>query len=106
MAKVKPGDRLRSGVCATEVIVVRAPDNDVTVCCGGVPMTGDAQSATPPAESAPAPGAESAATLLGKRYTDEARRLELLCVKAGCGPLTVNGDVLGIQTAKPLPASD
>ncbi|MGW0593734.1 hypothetical protein [Streptosporangium sp. NPDC002607] len=103
MAMLKAGDRLRSRVCTTEVIVVRATGDDVSVCCGGLPMArGDEVVEKPSAGSAPgAPG-----TLLGKRYSDEARRVELLCVQAGDGPLTIDGQVLSTQTAKPLPASD
>ena len=35
--RLKPGTRLRSQVDATEVIVIRAPDGDVVVACGGHP---------------------------------------------------------------------
>ena len=34
MTLVKPGDHLRSRVCTTEVIVVKAPSIDVTIACG------------------------------------------------------------------------
>jgi len=43
---------------------------------------------------------------LGKRYSDESLGLELLCTKAGPGPLAVNGNELTIKDAKPLPSSD
>ena len=36
--QVKMGSRLRSAVCSTEVIVVRAPSSDVGLTCGGAPM--------------------------------------------------------------------
>ena len=39
MADVTAGQRLHSAVCATEVIVVRAPDAPVDLSCGGHPMT-------------------------------------------------------------------
>ena len=35
MAQVKVGSRLKSAVCATEVMVVGAPDADVDITCGG-----------------------------------------------------------------------
>src|SRR5437773_2412717 len=49
MAQLKPGTRLRSAVCPTEVMIVAAPKGDVTVTCGGAPMA--------PLDAAPAAGA-------------------------------------------------
>jgi hypothetical protein len=43
---------------------------------------------------------------IGKRYTDAAGTLELLCTKADRGVPAVDGEVLGLKEAKPLPASD
>jgi hypothetical protein len=43
---------------------------------------------------------------LSKRYSEESLGLELLCTKAGAGPLAVNGQQLTIKNAKPLPSSD
>jgi len=103
---VKAGDRLRSRVCTTEVIVVRAPSEDVTISCCGVPMAGPGESVTEPVSVAEPNGSPATATLLGKRYADKEHRVELLCVKAGNGPLTMDGEPLSVQTAKPLPASD
>src|SRR5271163_2291278 len=34
----KPGTRLRSVACGTEVVVVRAPDCDLAITCCGAPM--------------------------------------------------------------------
>ncbi|MGD9798216.1 MAG: hypothetical protein AB7O29_09495 [Acidimicrobiia bacterium] len=99
---LKVGSRLKSAVCTTEVMVVRAPADDVALTCGGAPMT--------------APGEEGGgATLdpeqaggaqLGKRYADEDLGLEVLVTKAGDGTLCVNGAVLELKGAKGLPASD
>jgi hypothetical protein len=33
---LKPGTRLRSQVCSTEVIVVRPPTAEIQLTCGGV----------------------------------------------------------------------
>ena len=99
---VKVGLTLYSTVDSTAVIVVRAPDADVTVTCGGAEMT--AEKPTAGAGDGAAPTQEG--TLLGKRYNDEALGLELLCTKAGPGALAVNGTPLEIKQAKPLPASD
>ena len=40
MAQLKPGTRMRSSVCATEVMVVAAPKTEVELTCGGAPMVG------------------------------------------------------------------
>lgn len=96
---MKPGTKLKSSVCDTEVMVIRG--TGPTVDCGGAPM----------AEQRPeTPGAIDPAladgTLIGKRYVDAEATLELLCVKGGKGSLSVGGQKLGIKDAKPLPASD
>ena len=96
------GQTLYSTVDSTAVIVVRAPEADVTITCGGADMTPDKPAA--PAGAGAAAGSDG--TLLGKRYADEDLGLELLCTKAGPGALAVNGTPLEIKQAKPLPASD
>jgi hypothetical protein len=45
-------------------------------------------------------------TLLGKRYTDEATGLQVLCVKPGNGTITVDGRPAAVVTPRQLPASD
>jgi len=99
---IKPGTRLRSAVCATEVMVVAAPPEDVDLTCGGAPML--PIDAEPPGGS-PAPDAADGSQL-GKRYVNEAGSLELLCTKPGEGSLGVGGEVLSVKGAKPLPSSD
>ena len=99
--QLKPGTRLWSQTSTAAVIVVRAPAGDDTALfCGGEPMV-SAAPAEPPAETAVGDRVE-----LGKRYTDEAGRLELVCTVAGAGPLTLEGALLGIKAARSLPASD
>ena len=104
MTDVSVGQRLRSQACTTEVIVVRAPDHQVELTCGGHPM------ATGPAIGAgTAIGASAASgggTRLGKRYVDEPTGLEVLCVKPGGGTVAADGRDLTLKSAKPLPASD
>ena len=97
---MKPGTKLKSAACDTEVMVIKAPA-DVSIACGGVAMSADAPAST----QSPDP-AFSEGTLMGKRYVDEAGTVELLCVKAGAGSLSVDGTKLGIKDAKPLPSSD
>jgi hypothetical protein len=102
--KLKPGMRLRSQVDGTEVIVVRAPADDLGVACGGQPMIDVA--AVPEAGLAAA-GEPAEGTQLGKRYTlatDAA--IELLVTKPGKYGLSIDGSPLALKEAKPLPASD
>ena len=44
--------------------------------------------------------------LVGKRYTDEAGTIEVLCTKAGTSALSIGDDLLARKDAKPLPSSD
>jgi hypothetical protein len=101
--KLKTGQTLTSSVDATSLVVVRAPEEDLTVTCGGAPMTAPGE---PPAGEATAQGEPGSGVLLGKRYADEALGVELLCIKAGEYPVAVNGTTLAQKNAKPLPASD
>jgi hypothetical protein len=96
---MKPGSKLKSQVCDTEVMVIKAGAG--TVECGGAPMDADKPAA---------PGALSdefaGGSMIGKRYVDASGAFELLCVKGGKGTLAVDGTALTIKDAKPLPASD
>ena len=96
---MKPGTRLKSATCDTEVMVIRSGEGQIE--CGGVAM-GEAKPAEPAAMSADYTGG----TLMGKRYVDAAATFELLCVKPGKGSLSVDGAALVTKDAKPLPASD
>jgi hypothetical protein len=100
--ELKPGMRLSSAVCATEVVVVRPPSSEVDLRCGGQAMVakgGDTGG------GALDPGF-SEGTLIGKRYADEASGLELLCTKGGEGSLSLGTEPLHLKDAKPLPSSD
>lgn len=97
---MKPGSRLKSVVCDTEVIVVRG-SGDAAPECGGKPMAAER-----PAELGALDPAFSAGTMTGKRYVDEAGTVELLCVKPGKGSLSLSGVALQPKEAKPLPSSD
>lgn len=99
---LKPGTRLRSQACSTEVIVVRPPEQAVDLCCGGAPMVPVGGEA----EDRPLDPTLEDGTLLGKRYADEKTGIELLCTKAGAGSLSLDGAPLPLKEAKPLPSSD
>jgi hypothetical protein len=96
---MKPGTRLKSAACDTEVMVIRCVEG--TIECGGAPM-GEVK----PAEAAALSADHANGTLMGKRYVDADGKFELLCVKPGKGSLSVEGVALVTKDAKPLPASD
>ncbi|SHN18140.1 hypothetical protein [Cryptosporangium aurantiacum] len=98
----KPGTRLRSTACTTEVVVV-AGAADVDLRCGGTSMA-DAKADSPAAGEPTAPF--DGGTQIGKRYVHEGTGLEVLCVRAGAGSLAVGAEPLALKAAKPLPASD
>ncbi|MEZ5140446.1 MAG: hypothetical protein R2702_15380 [Acidimicrobiales bacterium] len=101
--ELKPGLRLESATCDTQVVVVKAPKDvaDVDVRCGGEPM----RELGAGGDRLPVAG-EGDATLLGKRYEDAGLGLELLCTQGGDGALTVGEAPLLVKGAKPLPSSD
>ncbi|MDQ1533238.1 MAG: hypothetical protein QOF28_999 [Actinomycetota bacterium] len=101
--ELKPGTRLQSVVCTTQMIVIRAPSEAIDLRCGGHALVSPDQVASPGLEVEPG---FDGGTLLGKRYTDERQSFELLCTKAGRGALSVGVVPLVLSGAKPLPASD
>jgi len=96
---MKPGSKLKSAVCDTEVMVIRG--TEAVVECGGAPMLADKPDAAGDINPDFAGG-----TQMGKRYVDEAGTVELLCVKPGKGSLAIGGVVLKTKDAKSLPSSD
>ncbi|MEV3963298.1 hypothetical protein AB0M34_20760 [Nocardia sp. NPDC050193] len=100
---VKTGTRLRSQVCSTEVIIVRAADSLDDLRAGGVPMVPLDGGATDSGGSPQEGFADG--NLIGKRYVDDGGA-EVLVTKAGAGTLSVGTTPLTIKEAKPLPASD
>ena len=97
---MKPGTKLKSAVCDTEVMVIKA-GRPASLACGGAPMVDER-----PAERGAIDPAFAEGTKTGKRYQDAEGALELLCVKAGKGSLSADGVALQTKDAKPLPASD
>jgi hypothetical protein len=96
---MKPGTKLKSTVCDTEVMVIRGAA--VVVECGGAPLVEER-----PAERGSLAAGQDKGTQIGKRYVDAAGTVELLCVKPGRGSLSIGGVALQLKDAKPLPASD
>lgn len=96
---MKPGTKLKSTVCDTEVMVIRAGEG--TLACGGAPMAEARPDTLGTIDPAFAEG-----TKIGKRYVDAGGTVEFLCVKGGAGSLSLDGVALTTKDAKPLPASD
>lgn len=99
--QLKAGSRLQSTACDTQVIVVRAPQGEVDLRCGGHPLA-----AAAPAEKAALDPNHSGGSAMGKRYADEGLGLELLITKAGAGSLSIGDTPMQLKDAKPLPSSD
>ena len=101
MTQLKPGIRLKSAVCAAEVMIVKAA-GEAELSCGGVPMLGMDEKA---GDESPVAD-RMAGCMVGKRYVDQAQSIEVLCIKAGDGSLAVGDETLAVKQAKKLPSSD
>ena len=99
--ELRPGMRLHSAVCDTEVVVIRAVDPSADLRCGGHPMV-----SSPGGAPTGVVLVDDSGTLLGKRYAHEATGLEVLCTKGGEGGLSVGGEAVLLKAAKALPSSD
>jgi hypothetical protein len=102
MTDWKVGTQVYSVVGTTAGIVVRPPNADVQLSCGGEPVV-----TAPPPKLSGTPSEEFAGTaLVGKRYADQDTGLELLCTKTGNGLFSVDGRQLEMKAPAPLPSSD
>jgi len=99
MPQLKAGARLKSAVCDAEVMIVKPGNGDLSLTCGGAPMSAGGEKST--ANPQMMGGCQ-----VGKRYVNKDQSLEVLCVKAGKGSLAANGEVLAMKDAKKLPSSD
>ncbi len=99
---IKNGMRLKSQVCDTQVIVVKAAAALQELCCGGQPMVPLDQDTS--VVGAPDPSLAQG-SVMGKRYVG-GDGAEVLVTKAGAGTLSVGTTPLELKEAKPLPASD
>jgi hypothetical protein len=100
---LKPGTRLFGVACTTEIVVVKAPSASVALEVAGSAPVLDAQQRS---GELIGPGDEESSLLLGKRYVTTDDSVEVLCTKAGPGPVTIDGEPLVRKDAKPLPSSD
>ena len=100
--QLRAGLRLQSTTCDTQVIVVRAPGDDLDLRCGGGPMVPMGEEAAR-RELAPA---FAEGTAMGKRYGSDELGLEILCTRPGQGSLSLGPDPIPLKEAKLLPSSD
>jgi hypothetical protein len=101
--QLSPGTRLRSTVCTSQLIVVKAPaGSDVDLRCGGAAVVTLDSDVPTVAGDVPAGNG----TQIGKRYRDEELGLEVLCTKPGAGSLSVGEVPLPLAEARALPSSD
>ena len=100
---LKPGTRLFSVVCTTEMIVVKASGDPVDLTIGGAPPVTVASERSGGGEVEEGHGGGSP---IGKRYVDATGSVELLVTKPGDGVAAIGGELLTLKDAKPLPASD
>lgn len=100
--EIRPGEKLRSVVDSTEILVVKGL-GEIDIRCGGVPM---ARAGEDTAQGGNPDPALQDGTQMGKRYQSEDGTLEVLCVRPGQGSLTVGEQLLATKSAKALPASD
>ena len=101
MTALKPGLRLKSAVCTAEVMLVKG-EGETTITCGGVPMLGIGETA----DEAAAIADQMKGCQVGKRYVNNDKSLEVLCIKPGQGSLAADGEPLAVVQAKKLPSSD
>jgi hypothetical protein len=100
---LKPGTRLFSTVCTTEMIVVKASGRAVELTIGGAPPVMADSERPDGGEVTDGHGGGSA---IGKRYVGAGGTVELLVTKPGEGVPAIDGELLELKDAKPLPASD
>jgi len=103
MRIIKPGLRLKSAVCSTEIMVIRAPVGAVLLSCGGMEMIPLSEAA---AADARLDSTHAGGSLIGKRYVDSEERFEFLCTQGGAGSMSLNEHPLTVKQAKALPSSD
>jgi hypothetical protein len=76
---LKAGMKLKSAVCDTEVLLVKAPAAGV-LACGDAAMVAERTGEKGTIDPGFAEG-----TKMGKRYTDASATLEVLCIKPDAG---------------------
>src|SRR6188508_2209235 len=95
---LKPGTRLFSTVCTTEMIVVKASGDPVDLTIGGAPpVTADSERS----EGGEVADGHGGGSAIGKRYVGAEGAVELLVTKPGDGVPAIDGELLELKDAKP-----
>ena len=100
MVTLKPGARLKSAVCDTEVMVIKGK-GDFDLRCGGMLLSTDGADGNAQGNELFMTGA-----LIGKRYVNEQASIELLCTKGGAGSLADGEQLMSLKQTEALPSSD
>jgi hypothetical protein len=103
MRVLKPGVRLKSAVCETQVMVIKTAGGEHDVRCGGVEML---EMTAPDAAGGAVDPAFAEGSMMGKRYVNADESIEFLCTKGGKGSLSLDGAPILAKQAKALPTSD
>ena len=106
MRELKAGGKLKSSVCDTQVMIIKAVPGAHELSCGGAPMIDPAETGAGETGGGALDPALAEGTSVGRRYVNEDESLELLCVKLGAGTLCLDGVRLRPKQAKALPSSD
>lgn len=107
MIVLKPGTRLKSAVCETQIMLVKGK-GEHDLCCGGIVMQA-LNAMDSPTTQLDFDSPFAAGTLMGKRYVNSDGSIEALCTKAGLGSLSLGpnlDNLLQIKQTEALPASD
>lgn len=99
---LKPGTRIFSAVDSTELIAVKTPPDSIALTLGGLPAVLTAEERV----NAEAVDGHAGGVSMGKRYVSADGSLEVLVIKAGPSVPALDGELLELKEAKPLPASD
>ncbi|MFV0532881.1 MAG: hypothetical protein ACK5MR_04420 [Cumulibacter sp.] len=103
--KLTVGQALASRTDSTQVVIVRAPDREIEIACGGSPMA-DPKSADSDAGRQEPSADWLNGSLVGKRYVSSDEETEVLCTRPGPASLAVDGVAMDVKAAKSLPSSD
>lgn len=97
-----PGVRLACGSCASEMLVTRGGDGEISCCGVRMAPKGSASSARDGSSAATGPDQNR----LGKRYRCRHCAHEVLCTRAGTGRVACDDEVMELIESQPLASSD
>jgi hypothetical protein len=102
--QLRVGMRLSSTRDSTQIIILKASQNDAELTCGGRPMSEEVRPAADKSDQGASTNGN--ASELGKRYVHEGSGIEVLVTRGGPGVLAVGDDPMTVKAPKKLPSSD